>query len=207
MSLFFLNDPIKESERSILNNSVLDDNKSDDSDYYNHYNHPLVSGYPYFFGYPPYAYHPNQQASKPSGNPKSTPKSNVNATKRQSSQAFDKDVYKLVDFRPKNNLCEDDKNYYIQLDLPGMTKEEIHMELSEDSILIISGERENKYKKASNMKISKMECEYGKFSRSFSIPETADLNKIEAKMENGSLQVIIPKAEPPKNQRRTIQVQ
>ncbi|ORY23387.1 HSP20-like chaperone, partial [Neocallimastix californiae] len=105
---------------------------------------------------------------------------------------------------PKNNLCEDDKNYYIQLDLPGMTKEEIHMELSEDNILIISGERENKYKKASNMKISKMECEYGKFSRSFSIPETADLNKIEAKMENGSLQVIIPKAEAPKIQRRTI---
>ena len=205
MSLFFLNDPIKESDRSILNNSVLDDNKSDKSDDNEYYNHPLVSGYPYFFGYPPYAYHPNSQSAKPSQ--KSNQKSNNNTAKRQSSQAFDKDVYKLVDFRPKNNLCEDNKNYYIQLDLPGMTKEQIHMELSEDSILIISGERENKYKKAANMKISKMECEYGKFSRSFSIPETADLDKIEAKMENGSLQVIIPKAEPPKNQRRTIQVQ
>ncbi|KAG4100144.1 HSP20-like chaperone [Neocallimastix lanati (nom. inval.)] len=205
MSLFFLNDPIKESDRSILNNSVLDDNKSDKSDDNDYYNHPLVSGYPYFFGYPPYAYHPTSQSAKPSR--KTSQKLNNNATKRQSSQAFDKDVYKLVDFRPKNNLCEDNKNYYIQLDLPGMTKEQIHMELSEDSILIISGERENKYKKAPNMKISKMECEYGKFSRSFSIPETADLDKIEAKMENGSLQVIIPKAEPPKNQRRTIQVQ
>ncbi|ORY76181.1 HSP20-like chaperone [Neocallimastix californiae] len=205
MSLFFLNDPIKESDRSILNNSVLDDNKSDKSDDNEYYNHPLVSGYPYFFGYPPYAYHPNPQSAKSSQ--KSSQKSNNNTAKRQSSQALDKDVYKLVDFRPKNNLCEDDKNYYIQLDLPGMTKEQIHMELSEDSILIISGERENKYKKAANMKISKMECEYGKFSRSFSIPETADLDKIEAKMENGSLQVIIPKAEPPKNQRRTIQVQ
>ncbi|KAG4100132.1 HSP20-like chaperone [Neocallimastix lanati (nom. inval.)] len=203
MSLFFFDDPIRESDRSILNNSVVDDNKSDDND---DYNHPLVSGFPYFFGYPPYAYHPNSQATKSSNKPKSTPKSN-NTTKRQSSQAFNKDVYKLVDFRPKNNLCEDDKNYYIQLDLPGMTKEQIHMELSEDNIIIISGERENKYKKAPNMKISKMECEYGKFSRSFSVPETADLDKIEAKMENGSLQVIIPKAEPPKNQRRTIQVQ
>eukprot|EP00833_Pecoramyces_ruminatium_P010370 jgi/Orpsp1_1/1184402/evm.model.c7180000089385.1 len=181
MSFFLFDDPIKESERSILNNSVLDDHDQE-NDYY--HQHPLVSaGYPYFFGYPPYAYHPNPQAAKSAAAAqKATPKSNYNAkaAKRQSS-----DVYKF-------------------------TKEQIHMELSEDSILTISGERENKYKKPgmnNNMKISKMECEYGKFSRSFSVPETANLEKIEAKMENGSLEVIIPKAEPPKNQRRTIQVQ
>ena len=52
-----------------------------------------------------------------------------------------------------------------------------------------------------------MECEYGQFSRSFSVPETANLEKIKAKMENGVLEVIIPKAEPPKSQRRTVQVQ
>jgi len=57
------------------------------------------------------------------------------------------------------------------------------------------------------MKYSKMECEYGQFSRSFSVPETANLEKIKAKMENGVLEVIIPKAEPPKSQRRTVQVQ
>jgi len=202
MSFFLFDDPIKESERSILNNSVLDDHDKE-NDYYNH---PLVSGYPYFFGYPPYPYHPNPQAAKSAAAQKAAPKSNynANAAKRQSS-----DVYKLVDFRPKNNLCEDDKNYYIQLDLPGMTKDQIHMELSEDNIVTISGERENKYKKLgmNNMKISKMECEYGKFSRSFSIPETANLEKIEAKMENGVLTVTIAKAETPKIQRRTIQVQ
>jgi len=213
MSFFLFDDPIKESERSILNNSVLDDHDHDqENDYY--YNHPLVSGYPYFYGYPPYPYHPNPNAAKSAAQAaaaaaaqKAMPKPNYNSNTSKRSTS---DVYKLVDFRPKNNLCEDDKNYYIQLDLPGMTKEQIHMELSEDSILTISGERENKYKKAgmgNNMKISKMECEYGKFSRSFSVPETANLEKIEAKMENGSLEVIIPKAEPPKNQRRTIQVQ
>jgi len=196
MSFFLFDDPIRESDRSILNNSVCDNAKNDSKDDY--YGHPYASGFPgFFYGYPPYAYHPQAQTT-----PKAGPKPNINAARRQSFHPFDKEV----DFRPKNNLCEDDKNYYIQLDLPGLTKEQIHMELSEDSILTISGER---VKKANNndMKYSKMECEYGKFSRSFSVPETADLNKIEAKMENGSLEVIIPKAEAPKTQRRTIHVQ
>ncbi len=205
MSLFFFDDPIRESDRSILNNSVCDDsNKKESKDDY--YDHPFASAFPgYFFGYPPYAYHPQAAAAAAAAAQKPTPKSNANTARRQSTHPFDKDVYKLVDFRPKNNLCEDDKNYYIQLDLPGMSKEQIHMELSEDSILTISGERVKK--NGEGMKYSKMECEYGKFSRSFSVPETANLEKIEAKMENGSLEVIIPKAEPPKAQRRTIQVQ
>jgi len=206
MSLFFLDDPIKESDRSILNNSILDDHDHDNH-HDDYYNHPMVSGFPFFYGYPPYAYHSNPQSAS---GPKSVSKPNANAaTRRQSSHSFDKDVYKLVDFRPKNNLCEDDKNYYIQLDLPGMTKEQIHMELSEDSILTISGERENKYKQQgmpNHMKISKMECEYGKFSRSFSIPETANLDSIQAKMENGVLEVTISKAKTPKTQRRKIKV-
>jgi len=203
MSLFFLNDPIRESDRSILNNSVVDDNKSDSSDENDYYSHPYASAFPgFFYGYPPYAYHPQAQAAK--DNAKATVKK---ASKRQSSyNPYNKDVYKLVDFRPKNNLCEDEKNYYIQIDLPGMSKEQIHMELSEDSIITISGERVKK-NNGEGMKYSKMECEYGKFSRSFSVPETANLEKIEAKMENGVLEVIIPKAEPPKTQRRTIQVQ
>jgi len=206
MSFLFFDDPIHESERSILNNSVCDDSNKKKSKN-NYYNHPLASGFPgYFYGYPPYAYHPQAQANaSAAATRKSTPKSNINtATRRPSGCSFDKDVYKLVDFRPKNNLCEDDKNYYIQLDLPGMSKEQIHMELSEDNIITISGERAKKH---DGMKISKMECEYGKFSRSFSVPETANIEKIEAKMENGVLEVIIPKAEAPKTQRRTIQVQ
>jgi len=204
MSLFFFDDPIRESDRSILNNSVCDNNSNNKKDSQEDYYNPFASAFPgYFYGYPPYAYHP--QAAAAAAAQKQNTKSNANAARRASAHPFDKDVYKLVDFRPKNNLCEDDKNYYIQLDLPGMSKEQIHMELSEDSILTISGERAKK--NSNGMKYSKMECEYGKFSRSFSVPETANLEKIEAKMENGSLEVIIPKAEPPKAQRRTIQVQ
>jgi len=56
-------------------------------------------------------------------------------------------------------------------------------------------------------KYSIIESSYGKFSRSFNIPEDANLENIQAKMENGVLEVIINKIEPPKNQNRTIQIQ
>ncbi|ORX46245.1 HSP20-like chaperone [Piromyces finnis] len=214
MSLFFLNDPIRESDRSILNNSILDDNKCDLSDDGEDYSHSFTSAaFPgFFFGYPPYAYpthlHSNAATTAKPNTKTTAGKSNTKSSvKGQSSyHPFDKDVYKLVDFRPKNNLCEDEKNYYIQIDLPGMSKEQIHMELTEDNIISISGERAKK-NNVEGMKYSKMECEYGKFSRSFSIPETGDIEKIEAKMENGVLEVIIPKISIPKTQRRTILVQ
>ncbi|KAL6618308.1 HSP20-like chaperone [Neocallimastix sp. 'constans'] len=149
--------------------------------------------------YTPFGYY-----THPKNAQKSNKKSNGNAQKKQSSHPYDKDVYKLVDFSPKFDLGEDEKNYYIQMDLPGMTKEQIQMELTEDNSLTISGER---VKSTNEIKFTKMNCQYGKFSRSFSLPENANVEKIEAKMANGVLEIIIPKAEPPKNQRRTIQIQ
>ena len=57
-------------------------------------------------------------------------------------------------------------------------------------------------------KYTKIECSYGKFSRSFTLPENTDINKIQAKMENGVLEVHLPKLEPTKQeQRKTIQIQ
>ncbi|ORY37362.1 HSP20-like chaperone, partial [Neocallimastix californiae] len=153
---------------------------------------------------------------------------------------FNSDVFKAVDFSPKINLSEDENNYYIHADLPGMNKDQVKMELSDDDrVLTISGEREtiidnsdmdskkdstknknvkedaneNKEnqkkeqkkeqketnKEENNRKYSRIECSYGNFSRSFSIPENADINNIQAKMENGVLEVTLKKMEPQKN--------
>jgi HSP20 family molecular chaperone IbpA len=259
MSFFFYDEPIKESDRSILNNSVVDESEKDNENENTYYVNPYLSGYPFYYGYPPFFYsYPltsNSESDTESRNktsetvkpvteskpvksavpapvptPMATavpapvptpvptpvpaaiphPKAQAKSASRKRSTRHDKDVYKLVDFRPNNDLCEDENNYYIQLDLPGMSKEQIHMELSEDRILKISGKRQNKYKSPemkNNLKISKMDCQYGKFSRAFNIHETANLDKIQAKMENGVLLVTIPKDVPPKTQHRTIQVQ
>ncbi|ORY37364.1 HSP20-like chaperone, partial [Neocallimastix californiae] len=120
---------------------------------------------------------------------------------------------------PKINLSEDGNNYYIHADLPGMNKDQVKMELSDDDrILTISDKNvkedanENKEeqkkeqketkKEENNKKYSRIECSYGKFSRSFSIPENADINNIQAKMENGVLEVTLKKMEPQKNEHK-----
>jgi len=174
----------------------------------------------------------------------------------QLNKIFNDDNFKLVNFAPKINLSEDEKNYYIHADLPGLTKDQVKMELNEDRILTISGEREfiydnnneknekeqeqeqenistettettennemettptdekqetNETKENKNEKETRQyrikECSYGTFSRSFQIPEDANIENIQAKMENGVLEVIINKIETPKNQNRTIQIQ
>ncbi|KAG4106970.1 HSP20-like chaperone [Neocallimastix lanati (nom. inval.)] len=142
-------------------------------------------------------------------------KNSYNCLEKQLSRAFSDDEFlKLVEFNPKINLSEDENNYYIHADLPGMTKDQVKMEINKDRILTISETTESEITNKMNdnntnneRKYSIIESSYGKFSRSFNIPEDANLENIQAKMENGVLEVIINKIEPPKNQNRTIQIQ
>ncbi|KAG4099376.1 HSP20-like chaperone [Neocallimastix lanati (nom. inval.)] len=58
--------------------------------------------------------------------------------------------FKFDDFSPKINFGEDEKHYYLHADLPGMTKDQVKMEISEDGILTLSGKREYIYKDGNN---------------------------------------------------------
>ncbi|ORY61998.1 HSP20-like chaperone [Neocallimastix californiae] len=191
MSLF-----IREHPLSIRrNNSLLRDSFFDDFDHAfdnEFFNHPLIT-FPTLYPYPYLSYNP------------------VKSLENQISKTFNSDVFKTVDFSPKINLSEDENNYYIHADLPGMKKDQVKMELSDDErVLTISDANENKEskKEENNKKYSRIECSYGKFSRSFSIPENADINNIQAKMENGVLEVTLKKMEPQKNEHKhSIQIQ
>ncbi|ORY14728.1 HSP20-like chaperone, partial [Neocallimastix californiae] len=109
---------------------------------------------------------------------------------------------------PNINLSEDENNYYIHADLPGMNKDQVKMELSDDNhVLTISDDNTNSENcnQGNTKKYSKIECRYGKFSRSFTLPENADINKIQGRLDNGVLEVHFPKLEPiKKEQRKTI---
>jgi len=93
-------------------------------------------------------------------------------------------------FIPAVNTREDENNYYIEVDLPGIKKEDVEISLK-DNVLTISGERKfkNEVKEEDYYKI---ESAFGKFSRSFTLPENADIENIEAKAENGVLEITIP---------------
>jgi len=98
-----------------------------------------------------------------------------------------------IDFIPAVNTREADDAYYIEVDLPGVKKEDISIDVK-DNILTISGERKIEDERKDE-EFYRVESVYGKFERSFSLPEDVDVDKIEAKAENGVLIVKIPKAQ------------
>ncbi len=98
----------------------------------------------------------------------------------------------ISSFLPSVNTREEDDAYYVEIDLPGIKKDDIDI-TTEDNILTISGERKLKNEMKED-NYYKVESSYGKFSRSFTLPEKVDVQKIEAKNENGVLEIVIPKA-------------
>ena len=97
----------------------------------------------------------------------------------------------IASFAPAVNTRVDDDAYYIELDLPGVKKDDIEI-TTEDNILTVSGERKM-HQELKEDDYYKVESRYGKFSRSFTLPEDVDIENIHAEMKNGVLEVIIPK--------------
>ncbi len=96
----------------------------------------------------------------------------------------------LEGFAPLLDLEEKDNMYMVTVDLPGLKKEDIKVNLS-DNILTISGERVQESKSDGRYR----ERVHGKFSRSLSLPGQLDSAKVSAKFENGVLHLTIPKSE------------
>ena len=94
-------------------------------------------------------------------------------------------------FTPSVNTREDEKTYYIEVDLPGVKKEDIKVDIKENT-LTISGERKFK-EEVKEEDYYKIETSIGKFTRTFTLPEDADVENIDAKNENGVLDIVIPK--------------
>ncbi len=95
-----------------------------------------------------------------------------------------------VDFSPFIDVEEKEGVWHITADLPGMRKEDVKVEFH-DGVLTISGERV----KESKGEAKYYERTYGKFLRSFRLPQPVDIEKIEAKYENGVLHLAIPTLE------------
>jgi len=96
-------------------------------------------------------------------------------------------------FVPRVDVLEDEKAFEIHVAVPGMNKEDFKIDLN-DNFLTISGERKFTREKKENNYHS-VETQYGTFSRSFTLSENVDANKISAKYVNGILEVNIPKDE------------
>ncbi|KAG6437345.1 hypothetical protein SASPL_102259 [Salvia splendens] len=82
--------------------------------------------------------------------------------------------------------------HLFKLDVPGLKKEEVKVEIEDGGILQISGER-SKEQEEKNDKWHRVERSSSKFCRRFRLPENAKLEQVKAAMENGVLTVTVPK--------------
>lgn len=100
---------------------------------------------------------------------------------------------------PRVDLSESEDAYLVHVDVPGMQKEDLNIDVHEGR-LTISGER-NAEQQDDGHKYVRVERSYGRFYRSFTLPQTVKEDEIEATYENGVLSVRVPKAEETKPRR------
>ena len=94
-------------------------------------------------------------------------------------------------FVPKVDIIENENAFQIHVAVPGLEKEDIKIDLK-DRVLTVSGERKlEKETKENNFR--SIETQYGTFSRAFTLPENVNAEKINAKYNNGILELVVPK--------------
>ena len=96
---------------------------------------------------------------------------------------------------PAINVVESDKDYKVEVAVPGMTKNDFNIHLGEDNELVISMEKksENNEKDKENKKYLRREFSYSKFQQSLYLPDNVDKDKISANVADGVLTIDLPK--------------
>jgi len=110
---------------------------------------------------------------------------------------FDDDFLPTLSSRtssmPAVNIKEDEKNYILDLAIPGMDKKDLKIDINEDVLTISSESKDEMSEERDGYK--KKEFNYSSFCRSFYIPDNVNRDKIEANYKDGILTVSLPKME------------
>ena len=102
------------------------------------------------------------------------------------------------------DIKETDKKYSIEAEMPGLTKDDVQIELQDDILMIRAEKKEEKNEE--NGSYVRRERRYGSFSRSFRV-ENINTDDINAKFENGILKIDLPKLEKVQDQKQQIHIQ
>ena len=106
------------------------------------------------------------------------------------------------EFSPNAEIEETENGYLVAVDIPGVKKENIHLEVT-GNYLVITGERKSERDETKGS-VHFTERSYGKFERAFELSSEVDSEKVEAAYQDGVLKVAIPKAE--KAKKKQIQI-
>lgn len=106
------------------------------------------------------------------------------------------------DWAPRTDVVESEQGYQLQLDLPGVKREELDVQVDHETVTI-KGERKLS---ASPEAYHRVERPYGSFSRVFRLPEFVNTAAIEAKLIDGVLLLNLPRREETKPKQVAVQV-
>jgi HSP20 family protein len=112
--------------------------------------------------------------------------------------------YENAVWMPLTDIYEDKERYTLKLDLPGIKKDDVKISFV-DGKLSISGER-NQETEHKDSKCHRIERSFGRYYRSFNLPEHVQSEKINAEFKDGQLTISIPKAEEAKPKEIEIKV-
>ena len=116
------------------------------------------------------------------------------------SKFFDKENLTSGFWSPSVDIYETESDIVLKAELPEMDQKDIHINI-ENNVLTLKGERKlDKETKEENY--HRIECSYGSFSRSFSLPNAVEVEKIKAQYKDGVLKINMPK----KNDKKTKKV-
>jgi len=94
---------------------------------------------------------------------------------------------------PRTDIAETDKEIIIDMELPGLKREDIKVEVK-DNLLTVTGERKQE-NKSKDSECCRVERHYGKFERTFGIPDTVVADKVAASYKDGVLSLTLQKTE------------
>lgn len=112
-------------------------------------------------------------------------------------------------WRPAVEIKQNDKEYKIKVQLPGVNKEDIDVELDNDFMTItaeIEEEKEQKEETEKNSKYHTCEFRYGKYQRTISFDEPIKASDAQAEYKNGVLQINIPKLSTHQSKARKLEI-
>ncbi|HEY2964500.1 MAG TPA: Hsp20/alpha crystallin family protein [Pyrinomonadaceae bacterium] len=110
------------------------------------------------------------------------------------------DEFERADWTPAADIYETDSGYLIALDLPGIKRDALEIDI-DDNRLLVKGTRV-----VNESRTRRSERPRGKFVRSFSVPASVDQNKIDADYKDGVLQIRLPKRAEQKAQKIEVKI-
>jgi HSP20 family protein len=112
---------------------------------------------------------------------------------RRSSLTTDQENISVPEWAPLVDIVEDDKEYLIKVELPEVLKDDVKVTV-EGGTLIIAGERKAE-KEEKGRRFHRVERYYGRFERSFTVPDDAESGNVKAEFKDGVLRVHLAKSE------------